>query len=103
MQQKNETQFERTVIKRSYRPIIGYWKRERTNVELVKCGKTNDDDGIGALCYDVTKEDRKSDENGDEEKVGRRGGQGTDEENPCIGLETSQAGEENMIVAYSPW
>ena len=42
----------------------------------------------------MTKEDREADENGNEEKVGCRGGRGTDEEDPCIGLETSQAREQ---------
>jgi len=70
-------------------------------IELVKSGKANDDDGISALCFNVAKEDRKADENGNEENVGRRGGQGTDEKDPCIDLESSQAGERNMRGTYS--
>ncbi len=71
-------------------------KREKTNIELVEGDKANDDDRIGTFCFNVAKEDREADENENEEKVGRSGGQGTNEENPCIGLERSQAGEENM-------
>jgi hypothetical protein len=38
----------------------------------------------------VAKEDGEADENGNEENVGRRGGQGTDEEDPSVDLESDQ-------------
>jgi hypothetical protein len=41
----------------------------------------------------VAKEDGEAEEDGNEENVGRRGGQSTDEEDPGIGLEIGQAGE----------
>lgn len=98
---KNRNTIRASYHRSRYRPIKWDQKRERTNIELVKGGKANDDDGIGALCYDAAKEDRKANENGNEEKVGRRGGQGTDEKDPCIGLGSSQAGERIMRGTYS--
>jgi hypothetical protein len=98
---KNRNTIRTSYHRSRYRPIRGDQKREGTNIELIKGSKTNDDDWIGALCFDVAKEDRKADENQNEEKVGRRGGQGTDEEDPCIDLESSQAGERNMRETYS--
>jgi hypothetical protein len=60
---------------------------EKTNIELVEGGETNDDVGIRAFCLDVAKEGREADENGNEENVGRRRGQGTDEKDPGIDLD----------------
>jgi hypothetical protein len=41
----------------------------------------------------MAKEGGEADENGNEENVGCRGGQGTDEEDPGIGLESGRAGK----------
>ena len=59
-----------------------------TNIELVKGGKTNDDVRIGTLCLDVAKKDREADEDVNEENVGRRRAQRTNEEGPGVGLDS---------------
>ena len=60
---------------------------EETDIELIKGGKANDDVGMGTLCLDVAKEDGESDEDVNEEDVGRRRAQSTDEKDPSIGLD----------------
>jgi hypothetical protein len=42
---------------------------------------------MGTLCLDVTKEDGEADEDVNEEDVGRRRAQSTDEKDPSIGLD----------------
>jgi hypothetical protein len=61
-------------------------QEQETNIELVKCGKTNDDFRICTLSLDVAKKDREADEDVNEENVGRRRAQSTDEEDPGVGL-----------------
>jgi hypothetical protein len=60
---------------------------EKTNIELVEGGETNDNVRIRAFCLDVAKEGREADENRNEENVGRRRGQGTDEKDPGVDLD----------------
>jgi hypothetical protein len=69
---KNRNTIRTSYDRSQHRQITGDYKRERTNIELVKGSKANDDDGIGTLCYDVAKEDREANKNEDEEKVGPR-------------------------------
>ena len=62
---------------------------EKTNIELVKGGKADDDVGIGTLCLDTAKEDGEADKDVNEENVSRRRAQSTDKEEPGIGLDGS--------------
>jgi len=60
---------------------------EETDIELIKGGKADDDVGMGTLCLDMAKEDGEADEDVNEEDVGRRRAQSTDEKDPSIGLD----------------
>lgn len=57
-----------------------------TDIELVKGGKANDDNGIRTLCLDVAKKDGEANKNVYKENVGGRRAQSADEEDPRINL-----------------
>ena len=52
---------------------------------------------MGTLCLDVAKEDGEADEDVNEEDVGRRRAQSTDEKNPSIGLDGSEVQREIQV------
>jgi hypothetical protein len=66
----------------------GGLEEQETNIELIKGGKTNDDVRIGTLCLDMAKKDREADEDVNEENVGRRRAESTNEEDPGVGLDS---------------